>query len=103
MNSADDPPPLTPKPFKDPPIVVFQPEFNDPLEQLWKTLLSSLNEPAYGAQRVFDLFTLMAITLAFGLLFGAMKALAASTKRKRISGTTRVESPSGGERRAIDN
>ena len=77
MNSADDPPPLKPKPFKDPPIVVFQPEFNDPLEQLWKTLLSSLNEPAYGAQRVFDLFTLMAITLAFGLLFGAMKALGA--------------------------
>ena len=77
MNSAADPPPLQPKPIKDPPIVVFQPEFKDPLEQLWRALISTLNEPAYGAQRVFDLFTLMAITLAFGLLFGALKALGA--------------------------
>ncbi len=76
MNSASDPP-RQPKPIKDPPIVVFQHEFNNPLEQLWKALISTLNEPAYGAQRVFDLFTLMAITLAFGLLFGALKALGA--------------------------
>jgi len=59
----------------DPPVVVFQSEFEDPLAQLWSRMYGTLSEPAYGAQRVFDLFTLMAITLAFGLLFGAMKAL----------------------------
>jgi hypothetical protein len=62
---------------EDPPIVVFKDEFNDPLEQAWKALVATLNEPAYGAQRVFDVFTLMAITLAFGLLFGLLKALGA--------------------------
>ena len=33
-----------------------------------------LQEKTYGAPRVFDLFTLMSITLAFGLLFGCLKA-----------------------------
>ncbi len=61
--------------MEDPPVVVFQKDFNDPFELLWNRMYASLSEPAYGAQRVFDLFTLMAITLAFGLLFGAMKAL----------------------------
>lgn len=77
MNPNADLPPRKSKPIEDPPIVVFKSDFNDPLEQLWKAMISSLSEPAYGAQRVFDLFTLMAITLAFGLLFGAMKALGA--------------------------
>jgi hypothetical protein len=57
--------------------VVFKTGYSDPLEQLGARLWASLSEPAYGAQRVFDLFTLMAITLAFGLMFGAMKALGA--------------------------
>ena len=78
MNSDIDPPQLKPKALEDPPIVVFQSEFNDPLEQFWKAMLATLSEPAHGAQRVFDLFTLMAITLAFGLLFGLLKALGAS-------------------------
>jgi hypothetical protein len=77
MNSNADPPFITPKKFDDPPVVVFHQEFNDPLEKIWKGLINTLSEPAYGAQRVFDLFTLMAITLAFGLLFGALKALGA--------------------------
>lgn len=75
MNSDGEPPQRSPKRVEDPPIVIFQSEFNDPLEKFWRSLVASLSEPAYGAQRVFDLFTLMAITLAFGLLFGAMKAL----------------------------
>ena len=78
MNSDSDPPPPKPKPYNDPPIVVFQSDFNDPQAQGWNALIATLSEPAYGAQRVFDLFTLMAITLAFGLLFGAMKALGAT-------------------------
>lgn len=77
MNSDADPPQIKPKQFEDPPVVIFQNDFHDPLEQLWKSLVATLSEPAYGAQRVFDLFTLMAITLAFGLLFGLMKALGA--------------------------
>ena len=72
-----------PKLQEDPPVVVFGespgwwPEryVQAPLPGPGSQLLSMLREPAYGAQRVFDLFTLMAITLAFGLLFGAMKAL----------------------------
>ena len=75
--NPDNPSPPRKVPVKDPPIVVFKDEFNDPLEQVWKSLLATLSEPAYGAQRVFDLFTLMAITLAFGLLFGLLKALGA--------------------------
>ena len=67
----------------EPPIVVFEKgegssqefPFLDP--QIMGSFYDLLKEPAYGAQRVFDLFTLMAITLAFGLLFGAMKALGA--------------------------
>ncbi len=78
MNSDPDPPRPKPKPFEDPPIVVVKQELYDPLESAWTSLLATLNEPAYGAQRVFDLFTLMAITLAFGLLFGALKGLGAS-------------------------
>ncbi len=77
MNSDANPPPPKPKRFEDPPIVVFQSDFKDPLEQGWNALMATLAEPAYGAQRVFDLFTLMAITLAFGLLFGLLKAMGA--------------------------
>jgi len=77
MNPNADAPPLKPEQNEDPPIVVFQNEFDDPLQQLWKAFVDTLSEPAYGAQRVFDLFTLMAITLAFGLLFGSLKALGA--------------------------
>ena len=64
--------------IQDPPVVVFQNKFEDPVEHFWSGAFELLREPAYGAQRVFDLFTLMAITLAFALLFGAMKALDAS-------------------------
>lgn len=62
----------------DPPVVVPPDYPDDPLSQGWLYLVESLSEPAYGASRVFDLFTLMAITLAFGMLFGAMKALGAN-------------------------
>ncbi len=75
MNPHDDLPLQNPKRSEDPPIVVFQNEFNDPWENSWKAFHALLSEPAYGAPRVFDLFTLMAITLAFGLLFGLLKAL----------------------------
>ena len=78
MNSDSPLPPRKPNRVEDPPIVVFKNGFNDPLEQIWNSLLATLDEPAYGAKRVFDLFTLMAITLAFGLLFGALKALGAN-------------------------
>jgi hypothetical protein len=78
MNSDSPTPQRKPNRVEDPPIVVFKNDFNDPLEQIWKSLLATLDEPAYGAKRVFDLFTLMAITLAFGLLFGALKALRAN-------------------------
>ncbi len=61
--------------IEEPPVVVFPSKFEDPLARLWSGAYGMLSEPAYGAKRVFDLFTLMAITLAFGLLFGAMKAL----------------------------
>ncbi len=45
------------------------------LNQSWSRLQMTLHEKAYGAPRVFDLFTLMSVTLAFGLLFGMMKAM----------------------------
>jgi hypothetical protein len=44
----------------------------------WKKLREALDEKTYGAPRVFDLFTLMAVTLAFGLLFALLKALGSS-------------------------
>lgn len=79
MNPNSDPPPIKPRKIEEPPIVVFRNDFEetfqDPLEQAWKALSATLSEPAYGAPRVFDLFTLMAITLAFGLLFAGLKAL----------------------------
>jgi hypothetical protein len=49
-----------------------------PREPDWEWLRAALKEKAYGAPRVFDLFTLMSVTLAFGLLFSLMKALDAS-------------------------
>ncbi len=70
--------PVVQRPYRivdDPPIVVFEEQYKNPFVENWERLRDLLDEPAYGAQRVFDLFTLMAITLAFGLLFGAMKAL----------------------------
>lgn len=39
-----------------------------------------LREKTYGTPRVFDLFTLMAITLAFGLLFAFLKFLDSSAE-----------------------
>ncbi len=74
MNPNSDPPPRYRNSSEEPPVV-FQDEFNDPWDEQWKSFHAVLSEPAYGAPRVFDLFTLMAVTLAFGLLFALLKAL----------------------------
>ena len=67
----------------EPPIVrpvnsQIRPPSKDIFELVWQRVRGVLQEKTYGAPRVFDLFTLMSITLAFGLLFALMKALDAN-------------------------
>ncbi len=67
----------------EPPVVVFpQATVIDSLSstanRAWSSMQLTLQQKTYGAPRVFDLFTLMSVTLAFGLLFACMKALDAS-------------------------
>lgn len=72
MSDAD---PIPQSKNREDPPVVYRDEFEDPLDIGWTATKLALDEPVYGAKRVVDLFTLMAITLAFALLFAAMKAM----------------------------
>lgn len=46
-----------------------------PLEELSEWLQERLGRESYGAPRVFDLFTLLAVTVAFALMFAALRLL----------------------------
>ncbi len=61
--------------FKSPPKPIKWEEY---LGIDYEKLNSVLHEKTYGAPRVFDLFTLMAVTCAFGLLFTFLRALGVS-------------------------
>ncbi len=62
----------------EPPVVVVPPtpiprmESTPAFAGYWSRLM---REKAYGAPRVFDLFTLLAVTLAFALLFAGLRLL----------------------------
>lgn len=56
---------------------VYQTQLETPLQTLFDSVKSATGRTeAYGAPRVFDLFTLLAITLAFALLFALLGLLA---------------------------
>lgn len=79
--SNNDPPNYDPL---EPPMVGWRstkhvaPPHIYPVDPVFQAISSLLQEKTYGAPRVFDLYTLMGITLAFALLFAFMKALGAA-------------------------
>lgn len=59
----------------DPPVVVTRTPHDspDPLHEAMDWIDRVLGTESYGAPRVFDLFTLLAVTLAFALLFALLR------------------------------
>lgn len=83
LNSSSAPP-AHPSPSSEPPIVypqVIDPPrvgssgggISVPILKLQSVVEDWLGTSTYGAPRVFDLFTLLAVTLAFALLFAFMR------------------------------
>jgi hypothetical protein len=61
----------------EPPVVQstkLKPDYA-PLSELSKWLEDNLGTESYGAPRVFDLYTLLAVTLAFALMFACLRLI----------------------------
>ena len=63
------------QPARQPPIVVFADNSPSKLAERLQRVARELNSEVYGTPRVFDLYTMMAVTLAFALLFGFIRLL----------------------------